>query len=743
MHLSSNQAGLRRLLSLVAVLLGVIPVVSLGHAQPAGPAASTANATLTLRKITEPAGGQDFPITAVGYTRSIDTSLRSPRDLDRDSSGKIYVIARQANRIDIYDPEGNYIESWADKGDGDGELWHPDDLAVYDNGKVTVYVADTENNRIQKFDANGAFLAVWGGPGKGEGQFDWPQGLAVDADGNIYVADTNNHRIQKFDPGGGLLAVWGKEGVGPGEYSYPSGIDIASNGDIYIADSNNHRIQVLDKTGKFLREWGTHGGLPGQLNLPSDLTLDDEGFVIVADTYNHRIQKFTMAGRYLAQWGDEGTGPAEFERPNGIMVAPGGETFVLDIDSDQIRIFHQKTVYLDDGGEESVDLPASNYRITEAPVTNWVLQAADCDGGGPGPVDGGIDVALDEGTPVTCTFTNAGSGLQVGAISAFVYHDRDQSGGHNSGDAPLGNWTVWLLDEQGQMVGEQQKTGDDGRFAFGNLASGDYQLCALLPAGWFNTQPGDGGLIKGAGQGICVQAAAVVGANTRVPFGQLQAATLVVRKQTNPDGAPGAFAFTSPVSELNGELSDGELAEVQVVPGDYQVTEASGDGSFTLAAVDCSDDDSAGNLETRTATFRAAPGETVTCTFTNQIVSGDPGDLTIVAYHDLDGSGNLTDGDGPLKGWTARVRNSGGDLMAPETKTGANGQATFAALPPGPYRACLVVPSGWANSDPGASRTTPEKEVCRASTVQPGQETEAFFGNWQADFGLFLPSVIR
>ena len=61
-----------------------------------------------------------------------------------------------------------------------------------------IYVVDTNNNRIQKFDSDGNFINTWGNSGYAKGQFNRPFGIAADQAGNIYVADTNNNRIQKF-----------------------------------------------------------------------------------------------------------------------------------------------------------------------------------------------------------------------------------------------------------------------------------------------------------------------------------------------------------------------------------------------------------------------------------------------------------------------------------------------------------------------------------------------------------------
>ena len=71
-----------------------------------------------------------------------------------------------------------------------------DKIALDDKGNV--YVTDDFNHRIQVFDPQGQFLRKWGERGSGDGHFRSPEDLALDIEGNVYVADTLNNRIQVF-----------------------------------------------------------------------------------------------------------------------------------------------------------------------------------------------------------------------------------------------------------------------------------------------------------------------------------------------------------------------------------------------------------------------------------------------------------------------------------------------------------------------------------------------------------------
>jgi hypothetical protein len=97
---------------------------------------------------------------------------------------------------------------------------------------------------------------------------------------------------------------------------------------------------------------------------------------------------------------------------------------------------------------------------------------------------------------------------------------------------------------------------------------------------------------------------------------------IVIEKQTLPDGAVDTFDFSG---ALTGTLGDDETMEGDVASGIYDVTEnlppaSDLESHWELDGIVCDDDDSAGDVETATATITVDPGETVKCTFTNLFV---------------------------------------------------------------------------------------------------------------------------
>lgn len=127
-------------------------------------------------------------------------------------------------------------------------------------------------------------------------------------------------------------------------------------------------------------------------------------------------------------------------------------------------------------------------------------------------------------------------------------------------------------------------------------------------------------------------------------------ATIIVQKQTVPDGSTQSFAFSGSV---NGSIGDGQSLSSTVQPGTYTVTEDS-TTDWTLTDLVCDDDDSTVNINTRTTTFNVAEGENVTCVYTN---TRDTGTITfqkvvpnfpkadLSSFHfQIDGTGDYQNG---------------------------------------------------------------------------------------------------
>lgn len=96
-------------------------------------------------------------------------------------------------------------------------------------------------------------------------------------------------------------------------------------------------------------------------------------------------------------------------------------------------------------------------------------------------------------------------------------------------------------------------------------------------------------------------------------FTNTKDATLILEKQTLPDGAQQTFQFVGGVA---GSIQDDDNITVVAPPGRYDSIELVPAG-WRLTDVRCDDDDSSGHLPTNTVTFNASAGERITCVATN------------------------------------------------------------------------------------------------------------------------------
>ena len=156
------------------------------------------------------------------------------------SNGDVYISDGYGNsRIHVYTGTGEYKFSWGSPGIDPGQFMRPHNIAIDANDRV--YVVDREAHRIQIFDPKGNFITMWNNIHRPDAMVLWQD--------NIYVGELNGmtgvddapgmgHRVSIFDLNGNLLARFGapEEGEGPGQFIAPHGIAVDSRGDIYVAE---------------------------------------------------------------------------------------------------------------------------------------------------------------------------------------------------------------------------------------------------------------------------------------------------------------------------------------------------------------------------------------------------------------------------------------------------------------------------------------------------------------------------
>ena len=124
-----------------------------------------------------------------------------------------------------------------------------------------IFISDGyANSRVHKFTEDGEYLFSWGEPGQGEGQFNLAHSVCVDNDGKVYVASREGHTIQVFSTDGEYLGRWDNVHL-------PNGFHISASEEqlCYVGEgrANNDYcdqggyISVRDLTGNILARLST------------------------------------------------------------------------------------------------------------------------------------------------------------------------------------------------------------------------------------------------------------------------------------------------------------------------------------------------------------------------------------------------------------------------------------------------------------------------------------------------------
>ena len=193
-------------------------------------------------------------VSDTGYDGSNTASIlrgappfNRPTNVPVAPNGDLYICDGYGNaRVHRFTAEGELVQSWGQPGTGPGQFHLPHGIAVDLEGKV--WVADRENDRIQIFTPDGEYLNEWT-------QVQRPTQVRIDRDGRVYVSELwwqvgqrsfvhgeiEEHqygRVSVFDAGGNLLGRLGgvPKPEAPGHFVAPHDVVFDSRGDLYVAE---------------------------------------------------------------------------------------------------------------------------------------------------------------------------------------------------------------------------------------------------------------------------------------------------------------------------------------------------------------------------------------------------------------------------------------------------------------------------------------------------------------------------
>ena len=257
--------------------------------------------------------------------RSI-TKVLNPSGIAVNHKNQV-VVSQESNVITVYGRVFRKVLSFGSPGEGEAQFNSPSSLAI--DGNDYIYVADSKNNRIQKFDPEGNYISEFTGEGYMCGVLVSPSGIKVKSNGDIYIVDRGNSRIVILN-----AALEYKSTIkSPKQLCDPKDIAFDDNGCVYVTDLKKNSIVVFQETGEYRGQFGGTGTQKGRLNRPSGIAIDRFGRLFVCESANHRISVFKTSSEFLECFS------AGLSMVNPCALTVDADGFVYIASSDSIHIF--------------------------------------------------------------------------------------------------------------------------------------------------------------------------------------------------------------------------------------------------------------------------------------------------------------------------------------------------------------------------------------------------------------------
>ena len=146
----------------------------------------------------------DYTYGVAGQPGMDPARLNFPQGVGETDSGWTYVADTMNNRVVLFKNDGDSLSDMVlnpsgTPGTGPYQLKTPTDVDSDSSGNI--YVADTGNHRVAVYDTNGAYLYILGETGVNLSDafhLSNPMGLKLGGDDKLYIADTGNNRVVRI-----------------------------------------------------------------------------------------------------------------------------------------------------------------------------------------------------------------------------------------------------------------------------------------------------------------------------------------------------------------------------------------------------------------------------------------------------------------------------------------------------------------------------------------------------------------
>lgn len=292
--------------------------------------------------------------------------LWSPRGIDVDSTGRVFVAEASNFRVVSYKWTGNcaarthaYDKYLGNNNSGspalmlaptgvavDRSLW-PNRIYVtqtYQDNIVQAFVGDSSgepNASLPYYDIVsrwGTSVPYLGVPGSGLDDLSYPSSIALSG-GNGWVAESGNNRIHAYSgvSTSNLVSpptttgLWGENPEQDGYFRDAGAMVAARDGSVWVLDRAKYRVQHFSPKGELISAFGEYGTTEEHqfASAPTGIALTPTGEVLVSGAVQGGIQRFDTSGNHLGliTWTPLTAGTAS---PGAIDVNASGDIFVWD-----------------------------------------------------------------------------------------------------------------------------------------------------------------------------------------------------------------------------------------------------------------------------------------------------------------------------------------------------------------------------------------------------------------------------
>ena len=309
------------------------------------PGTGTSDLPANIMIMLDNSGSMDIPTDRAN-------ALDGPIDINVDSSGNVYVLEYQRDRITKYDSSGTVLKRFGQSGGGCNQ-WRG--AFQFDIKDGFIYIADTYNWRIVKLDLEGNCVAtsaaLYGTLREA------PRGIAVGA-GYVWVGGASGDgRIASFFTHSlGMNSgrnVYSNEGAGSdwiwGMAYYNNSVGYVNAGERQVKVAKRSGHQLIGQNSPYSSDYVTRCGPPN----PTDVAFDTSGNVYVTSRSDHRIRKIPnmRACTETVITGGWGQGSTQFRYPYGIEIDGSNKMYVTDYRNQSWKKFDLNgTLELEVGG---------------------------------------------------------------------------------------------------------------------------------------------------------------------------------------------------------------------------------------------------------------------------------------------------------------------------------------------------------------------------------------------------------